>query len=355
MKKSSIKMMLAGLGVIVALGSGCGKSAENKNLEQPDNVEEAIVDENQEEETVTEESQIEQSPTEAEDAEDAEQSVEEQTESEGAENTSDEIQADLFMGFLNNGGSLQVSDVFQHDNRMVEREYQPGNTFTLESLKTYLQEDAGLSGVEPQIEYAYLDYPDRKAYALSFYFDTNLEGITQIYILSEANEHLEMNFAIDGWSRRGAVVNENGVIFDGGSNGAGAHGYTTYVPDEKFEYKVLSDREENAYGYWFYDSNGEPIQVINDIMTEAAEGNPDAEYILYSQVAVDGRTYYYFLGVDKITQALVDYIDGIAQEHNFVFDGKAAVMEAEQAYAEKLGADGIYNNEKLAEWISVSE
>lgn len=270
----------------------------------------------------------------------------------GASETSGEqgTQNDLFSDFLNNGGSARVADHFTHDNRQIEKVCQAGDVFDLAALKDYLQQDEFLSGVEPEVEYAYLDNPNRKAYALQFCYQTSIEGFTQFFILSENNGQLEINFAIDGWSRRYSTFNEYGVIFDSGSNGAGSHEQTVYVPDMNFEYKVLSDTMENGYGYSFYDPNGEPVQAVNDIMEEAADGDPDAMSVLYSQVTVDGTIYYYYLGYDGITQEMVDYIDGIAARHGFTFDGKDTADAAVLAYAKKLGVEEIYDNQQMAEW-----
>jgi len=265
-----------------------------------------------------------------------------------------ETQENLLDAFLYHGGSAKVSERFKHDNRMVKA-CEAGDTFDLAALKSFLQQDKLLEGTEPEIEYANLRYPDRKVYALSLYYPTNIEGFTQFFILSEHNGALEINFALDGWSRRYPSINENGVVFDGGSNGAASHESTIYVPDSDFVYQVLSVTEENGYGYSFYDSNGEPVQTVNDIISEAGGTNPDAMNVLYSQVVIDGRTYYYFLGMDRITQDLVDYIDGIASDHGFTFDGKAAVDAAELAYAQKLGAQDIYNNHTEAGWQEVGK
>lgn len=264
-----------------------------------------------------------------------------------------DAQNDLFTVFLQDGGKAKVADHFEQDNRMIENVCQKGDTFDFAALKALLQEQEYLAGVEPQIECAYLNHPNRKAYALSLFYESSIEGFTQFYILSEKDGQLEINFALDGWSRRYPSINENGVIFDGGSNGAGSHESIIYVPDLNFTYQMLSKTDENAYGYSFYDSEGNPIQTVNDIMNEAAEGNPDAMNVLYSQVVIDGQTYYYFLGMDKITQDLVDDIDEIAKGHGFRFDGKASVDAAELLYAQKLGAEDIYSNQKMADWQTV--
>ena len=266
-----------------------------------------------------------------------------------------EEQSKLFTDFINNGGKAKVAENFRHDNVMIEKICQAGEELDLVSLLDCLQQNEVLSGAEPKMEYAKLNNPKRMAYALSICYETDTENWIQFFILSEKDAQLEINYAIDGWSRRYPYINENGVIFDSGSNGAASYKSTTYVPDSEFEYKVLSASTENGYGFSFYDADGEPVETVNDIVTEAGEGNQDAMNVLYSQVVIDEKTYYYYLGMDGITQELVDYIDGIAKEHGFTFDGKDAVTEAERAYAEKLGVGDIYDNEKMAEWAEVSE
>ena len=266
-----------------------------------------------------------------------------------------EQQNDLFFEFLENGGKTNIADDFHQDDRQIEFNCSPGETFDLASLKDELQNNEVLSGVEPEMEYAVLNHPNRKAYALSLYYNTSTEGFTQFFILSEKDGQLEINFLIDGWSRRYPSINENGVIFDSGSNGAASHSVITYVPDSDFEYKVLCETTENGYGYSFYDAEGAPVQALNDIMTEAGDGNPDAMSVFYNQAVIDGKTYYYYLDSEEITQELVDYIDGIAEDHGFTFDGKDAVSAAELAYAKKLGVEEIYDNEKRADWTEINE
>ena len=268
------------------------------------------------------------------------------------EAASEETQSDLFSDFINNNGSLLVSGHFQQANQMTEIPFQAGEEYTFESLLELLHESEYLSDVQPEVEYAYLDYPYRKAYAISLYFKTATEGITQFFILSEADGRLEMDFAIDGWSRRNPVITASGVVWDSGSAGAGSHLYTTYVPDRDFEYKMLSDVEENAYGFYFYDPDDSSVDTLNAIMEEAGNGNEDAMGVLYYREEVDGEIYYYFLGGDgSISQELVDYIDGIAAEHGFTFDGKAAASEAKQSYVQRLGAEEYYDRQDEAEWV----
>ena len=265
---------------------------------------------------------------------------------------SEVTQTDLFSDFINNNGSLFVSGHFQQASQMIEIPFQAGVEYTFESLLDLLHENEYLSDVQPDVQYAYLDYPNRKAYAISLYFETATEGITQFFILSEADGRLEMDFAIDGWSRRNPVVAASGVVWDSGSAGAGSHIYTTYVPDRDFEYKMLSDVEENAYGFYFYDPDDGSVDTLNAIMDEAGNGNEDAMSVLYYREEVDGEIYYYFLGgYGSISQELVDYIDGIAAEHGFTFDGKAAASEAELSYAKRLGAKEYYDGQDEAEWI----
>ena len=282
-----------------------------------------------------------------------EQSVSSNKTAEKNEDIASEVtQTDLFSDFINNNGSLFVSGRFQQANQMLEIPFQAGAEYTFESLLDLLHENEYLSDVQPDVQYAYLDYPNRKAYAISLYFETATEGITQFFILSEADGRLEMDFAIDGWSRRNPVVAASGVVWDSGSAGAGSHIYTTYVPDRDFEYKMLSDVEENAYGFYFYDPDDGSVDTLNAIMDEAGNGNEDAMSVLYYREEVDGEIYYYFLGgYGSISQELVDYIDGIAAEHGFTFDGKAAASEAELSYAKRLGAEEYYDGQDEAEWI----
>ena len=75
---------------------------------------------------------------------------------------SEETQTDLFSDFINNNGSLLVSGHFQQANQMTEISFQEGAEYTFESLLELLHESEYLSDVQPEVEYAYLDYPCNK-------------------------------------------------------------------------------------------------------------------------------------------------------------------------------------------------
>lgn len=267
-------------------------------------------------------------------------------------------QSGLFQAFLKNEAEMTVSDQFVQASTMLEEDFQAGKTFKLEDVKAMLAGNEWISQKEPVISStvlrgngisSVLSGSSMYAYAISLQYDSEVENMTQYLILLEQDGKLTLCFAIDGWSRRYPQINENGVVFDSGSNGAGSHGGATYVPDRMFVYHKLIDWDENYYGFDFYDEQGNAVETVNAIMKEAGEGNEDAKSIAYTRAVIDGEPYYYYLG-EGITQEMVDYIDGVAAKHDFTFDGKDKVDQMEAAYAAKLGAEEIYLNQAPAEW-----
>nr|MCR5283061.1 hypothetical protein [Lachnospiraceae bacterium] len=158
-----------------------------------------------------------------------------------------------------------------------------------------------------------------------------------------------------GWSRRGISINEFGIVSDSGSNGAGSHVDDTYAPDQDYVYHTVSSVEENYIGWDFYDENAQPIDALNNTMHQVEETYPElVEKVCFYKEIIDGKTYFYYLGTDKITQDTVDKIDGIAKENGFTFDGKAAADEARVAYAVKLGVDEAIKSLAEPAWKSLN-
>ncbi len=252
--------------------------------------------------------------------------------------------------FLKNEAEMTVADQFVQESTMLEGDFQPGKAFKLDDIKEMIGKNEGIAQTEPVVSYAALGSAKTKAFAVRLQYDTEAENMTQFLILSEQDGSLKLCFAIDGWSRRYPGINKYGVVFDGGSNGAGSHSGAVYVPDSSFVYHKLIEWDENYYGYDFYDEQGKAAEAVNAIMKEAGDGNETAMGVAYTRAVIDGKEYYYYLGSDGITQETVDYIDGIAAAHDFTFDGKDKVDQAESDYAEKLGVGEIYSDQTMAEW-----
>ena len=262
----------------------------------------------------------------------------------------DSSSEDPFNDFLYNNGSVRVADNIIESNVILDYDFHPAASFTFNELKSFLESMEMLDNSEPEIEIAYLNNPNRKAYLISFLYKSSSENFTEFLVMSDNNGQLEINYAIDGWSRRYPTFNEYGVVFDGGSNGAGAHSTTILVPTTGFEYKTLVSQDDNAPGWDFYDpEKDENVQPLSDIMSEVFELGEDYQSVFFSQVVVNDKKYYYYLS-DGITQDIVDKIDSIADKYSFTFDGKDKADAAIDAYARELGVENIISNETYPEW-----
>ena len=206
-----------------------------------------------------------------------------------------------------------VSKDFLSAVNMTELTLKPGDEFTVSELESLLQKDSMIGSTKPEISYAPLSIHDGELYAMQLYYEAEVENITETMIFSDHSGKLEMVFAIDSWSRRYADVNQHGVILDSGSNGAGSHSSVTYAPDKSFIYRIVSDLDEEYYGFHFYDEEGDPTATVNAIMDEAGEGNEKAADVVYYREIIDGKRFYYFLkGNEKLTQDTVEYIDKVS-------------------------------------------
>ena len=274
----------------------------------------------------------------------------EETDDSSKSNEASDSQNDLFDSFLKGETEAVVSDKLKNSCVMFDIALNAGNSFGIDMLDSINTLCEPISGKEAKISYTRFDNPIRKAYALAYMYDVETTSFTIFYVISENDGKLSIDFVIDAWERRYPTFNKYGVVFDQGSNGAGAHSNIVIVPNSDFEYVTLYEEEDNAAGWNFFDENGADIKPISDIMNDAFNsGREDIADIIYTQIKVNGSKYYYYQK-DDITQDMTDYIDGLATEYNFTFDGKDKADEEIEKYAKELSADSFYNNEDFAEW-----
>ena len=352
-----MKKALFILSCIVLLCAGCGKKEEAapKAEEKPEASTQIDIEDTQSEAASVEEDAAEGAAEEEQAAPETTQettedtAVQEETEDEAFEG--DMTKRDLFADYIMGKASAKVSKDFLSAMVMTEGALKPGDEYTVSELEEVLQKDFATDWVQPKVAYAPLSIHDGALYALQLEYETQTEDMIYTMIFSDHSGELEMIFAIDSWSRRSAYVNEAGVIFDSGSNGAGSHSSAVFAPDSSFIYRKITDLDEEYYGFSFYDEEGEPSSTVNAIMNEAGEGNEKAMDVAYYREIIDGKRYYYFLaGAGKLTQDTVDYIDKVAKSHNFTFDGKAAADEARSAYEKQLGVEEACKSQAEPSW-----
>ena len=281
---------------------------------------------------------------------------------EAAEETAEEqpyegdlTRRDLFADYIMGKAYAVVSKDFLSALVMSEAVLKTGDEYSVSELEELLLKGTMIENVQPKVSYAPLSIHDGALYAMRLEYEAATDNITYTMIYSDHSGKLEMIFAIDSWSRRDATVNQEGVVFDSGSNGAGSHSFVTYAPDKSFIYRKVTDLDEEYYGFSFYDEEGEPSSTVNAIMNEAGEGNEKATDVVYYREIIDGKRYYYFLkGTAKLTQDTVDYIDKIAKSHNFTFDGKTAADEARSAYEKQLGVEEACKSQEKPYWKALN-
>ena len=262
---------------------------------------------------------------------------------------------DLFADFIMGKGPATVSPQYLSELHMLEDWLQPGDSVYVNDIREKVSEDEMIGQAEPTIAYAPVWCHNLKLYALRLSYELEVDAPVLTYILHEHDGKLEYVFGIDAWSRRNASVNEYGIVFEDGANGAGSHAYQAFAPDTEGMYHTLYDIDEECYGFSFYDDEGNPEEALNATMTEVGEECAGGEEIIYYREVIDGKTYYYFLGTGKLTQATVDEIDRIAASHDFTFDGKAAADGAREAYQQKLGVTDSVKSETPAPWKEPEE
>ena len=353
------KVVLLLICVSMIFFTGCGKSSDavekdNKDIESVADTEQT-TDILTDTESDSNSSADEDNPLEYEtSAADSMFAFSEETEDEKIQEDEDLSDRDLFADFIMGRRAAEVSQDFLPAINLTELSLAPGDKYTVSELEDLLRKDSFIADTTPKVSYAPLSIHDGSLYALQLSYDTKLEPIDETMIFSEHDGELKIVFAIDSWSRRSAFINEEGIVFDSGSNGAGSHCDTTFAPDASFVYKVVSDLDEEYYGYHFCDENGESVEPLNTIMDEAGAQNEKAASVAYYREIIDGKTFYYFLrGLEKLTQDTVDYIDAIASSYNFTFDGKSAADEARSAYERKLGVEEACQNQTEPHWKTI--
>ena len=353
MKKTIIVLLCLAL-----LCGGCGNKAESSHKESGEQGESIDIGADGSEAQDDEASEAGQSKEESaqgqasDDRENSEGTSEEaQIEENGQSTEADMSGRDLFADFIMGKSAAVVSKDFLSAINMTEIELKPGDEYTVSELESLLQKDSIIGKTNPRVSYAPLSIHGGALYAMRLEYESDMENVTETMIFSDHSGTLEIIFAIDSWSRRYALINKEGVVFDDGSNGAGSHSYVTYAPDKAFVYRKVTDLDEEYYGFGFYDEEGEPSETVNAIMNEAGEGNEKATDVVYYREIIDGKRYYYFLkGSEKLTQDTVEYIDKTAAAHNFTFDGKTAADEARSAYEKQLGVEEACRSKEEADW-----
>ncbi len=306
-----------------------------------------------------------QKPTEVETDQDTEpaeaqdtgaQEVDSPEEETAEEEESPGAQRDLFADFIMGKSSARVSANFKDEMTMNDLGMKAGEEYSVNDIKDLVaQSNEEMKDVDPRVSYAPVTVGDRILYAFELYYETNWDGVSEMFVLSDHSGELEYLFGIDGWSRRSLSINENGVVFDSGSNGAGSHISDIYAPDRSLVYQKISRTEENFWGWDFYDDKGQPVEGLNKTMNAMNEADTSlGEKIAFYRETIDQKDYYYFLGVDKITQDTVDLIDKVAANNGFKFDGKATADEAREAYAQTLGAAEAIKVQAEPQWKSLN-
>ena len=353
-----MKMRILLLICLVFLCVGCGKGSEASPEDSKDTDTSIAIETSDSAPADDTANNTDDKPAEAEPepaAEDKENTASPSTTAEEASETQPEEGSlsgrDLFADYIMGKAAASVSKDFLSAINLTDITLSAGDEYTVSELESLLQNDSMIGDTQPEVSYAPLSIHDKPLYAMQLYYETGMENLTETFIFSDNSGKLEMIFAIDAWTRRSAFINAAGVVFDSGSNGAGSHSAVTYAPDTSFIYRKVSDLDEEYYGFSFYDEEGEPSTTVNAIMNEAGEGNDKATDVVYYREIINGKRYYYFLkGAGKLTQDTVEYIDKIAKEHNFTFDGKAAADEARTAYEKELQVEEACQSEEEPHW-----
>ena len=291
-----------------------------------------------------------------------------------AEEPTDEV--DLFAEFLSGNVTATVADSFLSAAEWI-KEPEPGKEFTFGEIKEYININLdvnsqleGISFADPVVTQIPLSVHGENLHALQlYYYDHNLdESISEELVFHENNRKLEIIFAIDecalgtGATTRGGCIYGEGTASLGGHGGAGEYQYSRfYAPDRNFTYRLISDEKTYApwsdYDYYtFYDEeSNSPIESLNQTIAEAAAGDENTRSVRYYMEKINGETYYYYLSdnEDGLSQSTVDYIDAIAANHGFGFDGKAAADAARDAYEKELGVYEICQHTTFPEWLEI--
>ncbi len=354
--KRKIVIMLC----VAVILSGCGQKADEtaQNVQQESEVSESQeeTEEAAENEAPADGDQAESDGSQSDNTEESEESkeadeAEEETAAEDGSDDTDYSARDLFADFIMGKGDAKAADDLLWAMGMVDRSSLGSESFTVSELEEKIEENEIFDGTGREVSYAPLMCHGELFHVMKILYKQNAEEFTDYFIFMQKGDTLELKFAIDSWTRRWVTINEEGVVFDEGSNGAGSHSSVIYAPDKNVTYHTVSDVDEEYYGYSFYDEEGNPVEALNATMQEAGDGNDKAKTVAYYREVIDGKVYYYFLGgTEKIVQSTVEYIDKIAASHKFTFDGKAAADEARKAYEEKLDIVSEVDSQSAPYW-----
>ena len=274
-----------------------------------------------------------------------------------AQQTGTVQQANLLEGFLKGEAAAKVDDDFLNLLVTYAPEYKEGSSYTLDQLVEQLRgldEYGGLGEKEPVITYAMLqnkpgDDEDERGMAVAIEFQPGYDTFRFIYVLEEDEGELELNLAIDSWSRNWVTVNPYGVVEQSGSGGAAYHIGSVYVPDD-LTYQELEQWAEVGVGFTFDPGNGGQVETVNEIITEWAEQATDDESfydVIFAETRIGDKVYYTYSASNETMQK---QIADVAEKYNFRFDAQDTVDAAKAERAKLLDAESIYENHDEISW-----
>ncbi len=243
-------------------------------------------------------------------SEQKEEKEEKEETTEVRENTEEKpaAQSDLMDAFLAGQASASVKDSYLTTLGYCEGELEAGAFYTLEQLQDdmrnfqFLEETVDCTFTN--VEYWGLDL----AHAPGQWYCISMEMLeggsydvgAEYFLVQELDGELKLAMSTESYYRSYTSVSDTGVVFYGGSNGAGDHVMDCYVIDANGDAKKLYSNETVYYGWTLYEGFDEVPAITNgfELAAEALTAAGLAtDTLTVCQIRI-GDTYHYNLDAE---------------------------------------------------------
>lgn len=168
-------------------------------------------------------------------------------------------ETEAYQAFLNGECGVVLSDSYTDDIQYLAPCLTEGEVYTLYDILNCLSNESWRYEIEAKnygtdIAYAYVDcgQDGRKELALKI-GKTTTDAFETIYIIQYRDNQLYLCYGIDRWSRRHALLNQYGYIWEDGSGGASLHsGMDVMVDGEGVSHRIWKWMIDFDYPYYLY-------------------------------------------------------------------------------------------------------
>lgn len=215
----------------------------------------------------------------------------------------------MFNSFLTGEGKVRIgNDIavgyfdFSYSDDTPKHGYE-NQELTLSEMKDIIVNgsDIAVEGLDPDIYYSVLNINDNNIFLLKFenvgiegYAD---DGTETTFVIARRGEELVATYSFDSYGRGGASANKYGVIWSGGSAGAGDHMDDEYYIDENGDVNCLYRSETCGTGWinkqfeWFKKDYFSQQTIDIAALYDSSEIQDQGGFCIVTLYEINGQIY----------------------------------------------------------------